>query len=215
MDLIAQPKVRAMRELIGDGLFADTSVVPHFEEIGCILANRCITGTSDGLPIAITPVRQIDMRGAQKSELDEQIDLFLRCNIEQRALVLHNLSMQQQRMVKFVEVRDLNAVWISEIVNKGRALLARVKKLMGTVQDFYPEVVHRVLIAHTPAAFSTLYAITSPVLISSHPIPSHPISSRPMTWQVRHHLARPQRTDARQGGRPTARRALRCPLRAL
>jgi len=104
------------------------------------------------------------MRGAQKSELDEQIDLFLRCNIEQRALVLHNLSMQQQRMVKFVEVRDLNAVWISEIVNKGRALLARVKKLMGTVQDFYPEVVHRVLIAHTPAAFSTLYAIISPVL---------------------------------------------------
>ena len=60
------------------------------------------------------------------AERDAKFDLFFRGTLEQRALVLHNLSVAQRRMVKFYEVRDFNAVWISELMRHGQYLLSRV-----------------------------------------------------------------------------------------
>ena len=157
--------VRDMREAIGDGTFADASLLPHFHELEAILPMRCVRGTAGSdLPIAVSPVRQLAVDAAIDADLDAKIDLFFRSVLEQRALVLHNLSLQHSRMIKFVEIRDFNGARISELLSKGRPLLGKMKTLLGQLLEFYPEVVHRVQVTHAPTAFSGLYALISPVL---------------------------------------------------
>lgn len=141
MELMHHPAVAAMRAAIGQSTFAEQTVLPHFDEIQFLMPNRCVCGaTRDGLPLSISPLRQLKLELVQAEELDDKLDLFLRCMLEQRALVLHNLSIEQRRMAKYVEIRDFNSVWISEIVARGKALLGKMKRLIGTVQSYYPEV---------------------------------------------------------------------------
>jgi hypothetical protein len=77
-----------------------------------------------------------------------------RVAVEARAYALHCLSMQQQRMVKFVEVRDFNNVYISELISGGGPILQRFKSLMSTLQTYYPELIHRAIIPFAPSTFS-------------------------------------------------------------
>ena len=129
-ELFNEPAVRQMRETIGQGTFADPLHVPHFDELQDILPNRCVPGAAAGaLPLSVSPIRQADLMmlaDGANAERDAKFDLFFRCTLEQRALVLHNLSVAQRRMVKFYEVRDFNAVWISELMRHGQYLLSRV-----------------------------------------------------------------------------------------
>lgn len=166
--LLEDPAVRDMRAAIGDSTFSGIEQLPHYEELQDFLPNRCIRGVAtDGLPISVSPIRQADLRamaGGDDASLDAKFETFFRCTLEQRALVLHNLSVQQSRMVKFFEVRDFNAVWISEILRHGQQLLSKVRALMGALQSHYPEMLHRVIIAHAPSSFSNLFALISPVL---------------------------------------------------
>jgi hypothetical protein len=39
-----------------------------------------------------------------------------------------------------------------------------MRVLMGTLQSHYPEMLHRVVIAHAPSSFSRLFSLISPVL---------------------------------------------------
>ena len=52
----------------------------------------------------------------------EKFDTYLNCFFEQRAIVLHNLSMQQHRMVKFIELRDLNRFSVMLFLSSGTGL---------------------------------------------------------------------------------------------
>jgi hypothetical protein len=129
-ELFNEPAVRQMRETIGQGTFADPLHVPHFDELQDILPNRCVPGAAAGaLPLSVSPIRQADLMmlaDGANAERDAKFDLFFRCTLEQRALVLHNLSVAQRRMVKFYEIRDFNAVWVSELMRHGQYLLSRV-----------------------------------------------------------------------------------------
>ena len=40
----------------------------------------------------------------------------------------------------------------------------QMRVLMGTLQSHYPEMLHRVVIAHAPSSFSRLFSLISPVL---------------------------------------------------
>ena len=46
----------------------------------------------------------------------------------------------------------------------GGPLIHRLKTLISSVQDHYPELIHQAIIAHAPATFSKLFALVSSVL---------------------------------------------------
>lgn len=79
-------------------------------------------------------------------------------------MLLHNLSVQQGRMVKVTEIRDLSNFAISDLLRNGRPIIARIKQFLGTVQDFYPEVIHKIFIFNAPSSFSTLFSLISSLL---------------------------------------------------
>ena len=83
-------------------------------------------------------LRYIDFQ--MYADASESVDAFLAAMLEQRSLVLHNLSIRHHRMVKFVEVRDFNNVWVATVLAQGSALIKRIKTFAQTVQSHYPEV---------------------------------------------------------------------------
>ena len=155
--------VRTMRANLGDTL--DLTLLPNNEEVlRCLPVRAVAKGLSagSGLPLAIVPIRLVEPR--LFSDMGDKLEFFIRCLLEARALVLHKLSLRQQRMVKFFEVRDFNNVHVSELILHGRHIIQNLKDIIRSLQDHYPEVLHQVLIAHAPTTFSKLFSLVSSVL---------------------------------------------------
>ncbi|CAK0802166.1 unnamed protein product [Prorocentrum cordatum] len=93
-----------------------------------------------------------------------RLDGFLKAHLEQRAVVLHNLSLQQRRMVKFVELRDLSQTSPALLLRSGRPVFKRLKTFFSILQDCYPELVHQVLFFNAPAGAARLVAMLSSIL---------------------------------------------------
>ena len=141
MELIAKEPVRRMREAMGveTCTLLDLSLLPHSAEALRCLPFRTIGrgASASGLPLALVPIRCIDPRSF--SEIDGDVmELFMRCMLEARAVLLHSLSLQQRRMVKFVEVRDFNNVSIAELLTQGRHFIGRLKGVLQSLQSHYP-----------------------------------------------------------------------------
>ena len=54
----------------------------------------------------------------------------LRAMIEQRAIVVHNLSVARQKMIKCVDLRDLTGISVAEIMRDGRQFIGRMQRSM-------------------------------------------------------------------------------------
>ena len=142
----------------------DLSVLPHAEWVLTHLPVRTVDGmTADELPLSLSVTRLFDF-AKQPAEKEAQVDEFLTAMIEQRALVVHNLSVKQRRMVKCVDLRDLTGTSVKEIITRGRHTLAKMQRFISTVQDHYPELIHRAFVFNAPSAFSQLFALISPIL---------------------------------------------------
>jgi len=126
---------------------------------------RALDGSSSsGLPVLAVCPRLIDFEVLADPEVNSKVEIFLKSHLEQRAIVLHNLSLQQERMVKFVELRDLAQLSIPRLLSRGHALMTVIKKLIGLIRDVYPEVVHQVVMINAPSSISLLLNVITPLL---------------------------------------------------
>lgn len=166
-DLVkASPEVRRVREAAAASCCVDMSQLPHASDALKVLPIRAVEGTTrEGLPVMLTAARLIDFQAIV--ELMEQTDVFsgfLAAHFEQRSMVLHKLSLQQGRMVKFVDVRDMTGASILAMLHKGRPFIAKVKSILQVIQDYYPEMIHQVIMFNAPAAVARIKAIINTIL---------------------------------------------------
>eukprot|EP00662_Eupelagonemidae_sp_cell21_P022914 gene22914-43311_t len=84
--------------------------------------------------------------------------------LEQRSMLLHRLSIEQRRMVKVVDVRDLTDVPLSQVVLRVSGFLKQLKSVIGAIQDYYPEIIHKVVVINAPSTFANIFAIISSVM---------------------------------------------------
>lgn len=163
--LAAKEPYRSCHAAAPDRTMIDLTVLPHAEWVLTYLPVRTVEGmTADELPLSLSVTRLFDFELRLSAERDAQVDEFLTAMIEQRALVVHNLSVKQRRLVKCVDLRDLTGTSVKEIVTRGRHTLAKMQRFISTVQDHYPELIHRAFVFNAPAAFSQLFALISPIL---------------------------------------------------
>lgn len=176
-NLIAGEPFKGFRERQAGATAMDLSALPSAEEVTRCLPVRSLVGDSaDGLPVLCMVPRLLDLEGMDALS-DECLGSFVRAQLEQRWMVLHNLSMQQKRMVKFVEVRDLNGASMTNLVMNGSRLITRMLNMLSGLQDFYPEVIHQVFVLNAPSTFQALFDVISPFLnarmlakIKVHPV---------------------------------------------
>ncbi|CAE8607732.1 unnamed protein product [Polarella glacialis] len=156
--LLSQQKFQDLRRRQAGATEADLGALPRatgFRAMGIC----AVEGLSeDGLPVALTAARLLDFDAIEELMKDgDDLDTCLKCMIEQRALVLHNLSVQQRRMVKFIDVRDLTHVRVLDILGRGRGFVRKIIKTLALIQDFYPETVHKILIYNVPSTFDMIF----------------------------------------------------------
>jgi len=162
--LAATSPFKEFREQFAGEVRMDLSALPNAGQILRSFPMRAVEGDSvDGLPVLFTVPRLLDVEGLEAIS-DEALECFIRTQLEQRWLVLHNLSLQQRRMVKFVEVRDLNGASITSLALNAPRLVSRFMAILSPLQDFYPEVVHQVLVLNAPSTFSALFDTITPFL---------------------------------------------------
>lgn len=117
----------------------------------------------NALPIIASVVRLTDFKTLEAYG-DGARDDFLLAQLEQRWMVLHNLSRKQRRMVKYFEVRDMNGAAITTLLSEGANQLSKIKNILSVVQDFYPEMIHQVAVLNSTSSFSGLFNFVSPLL---------------------------------------------------
>eukprot|EP00929_Paragymnodinium_shiwhaense_P069902 TRINITY_DN3532_c0_g1_i1.p1 TRINITY_DN3532_c0_g1~~TRINITY_DN3532_c0_g1_i1.p1 ORF type:complete len:502 (-),score=85.92 TRINITY_DN3532_c0_g1_i1:61-1566(-) len=143
----------------------DMHKLPHADEVLQALPLRAIDGLSaGGLPILAICPKLVNFEALADPDFDAKLDTFFKAHLEQRAIVLHNLSLKQRRMVKFVDVRDLHGVSIPQMLARGKSFISKLKGLIGVVKDYYPELIHQVVICNAPSAISLLINLISPIL---------------------------------------------------
>ena len=121
----------------------DLSVLPHAATILKMLPIRALEGGSvDGLPVSCSISSRIDLPGFEAAD-DEQVEEFLTCLVEQRAIVCHTLSVKEDRMAKVMEMRDLTNVSVVTML-KYRGALKKILKAVKTIVDYYPEIIYQV-----------------------------------------------------------------------
>jgi len=175
--LAASSPIKELRESLAEATVMDFSVLPHAQEVLPCLPVRVVEGGSaEGLPVLCLVPRLLDLERMEAVE-DGALRLFVLGQLEQRWRVLHNLSLRQQRMVKFVELRDLNGASMTNLALRGSRTVSRFLSILSGLQDFYPEVIHQVLVLNTPSTFSTVFDMISPAMnprmlskIKVHPV---------------------------------------------
>ena len=104
MQKMKEPAIAQMRAAIGDSTLIDMALLPHSERVLRCLPTRSLREgvTREGaLPVVYAPLRRVDV-DAFATLPDDMLENFLSAMLEQRALVLHNLSVAQQRVIKVV-----------------------------------------------------------------------------------------------------------------
>lgn len=166
-ELISREPFKSVRAACLNAEAADPSVLPHYAEVSRVLPIRNLQGAgASGNPIMSAIPRLIDFEAlaalGKTEDGDQKLDEFLRSFLEQRATVLFNLSQKRKRMVKYDDLRDMTQVSIPSVISSG--LVGKLKSMLSTIQDFYPESIHQVAIWSAPPAFSKLFGLISNVL---------------------------------------------------
>lgn len=165
--LIEKDDIKQIRSKLAGALKFDLSLLPHAEQILEMVPLRDVEGSStEGLPITLTASRLVDIERFNKlgEEGDRHLSEFFQGMTEMRALVLHNLSHAQHRMVKILDIRDMTQASITKLLTEGRGLIVKLKEQISKVQNYYPEIVHQSCMFNTPSTFAKLFAVVSTVL---------------------------------------------------
>lgn len=164
LDLITRGPIKEVRDQLASATEVDLNILPRAKELLPCFPVRVIQGRSmNALPIIASVVRLTDFKMLETYG-DEARDDFLLAQLEQRWMVLHNLSKKQHRMVKYFEVRDMNGAAISSLLSEGANQLSKIKNILSVVQDFYPEMIHQVAVLNSTSSFSGLFNFVSPLL---------------------------------------------------
>ncbi|CAK9006977.1 unnamed protein product [Durusdinium trenchii] len=165
LELISRSPIKEVREEVLNATEMDLNVLPRANELLPCFPVRVINGRSmNALPIIASVVRRVDFETLERAPGRAPTgDDFLLSQLEQRWLVLHNLSKKQRRMVKFFEVRDMNGASISTLLTEGATQLSKIKNILSIVQDFYPEMIHQVAVLNSTSSFSGLFNFLSPI----------------------------------------------------
>jgi hypothetical protein len=138
--------------------------IPHAAKVGPLTPIRQLDGRSiSNLPLACMCVGFFDLALWGSNITDEEFQQWMLGLLELRCMRLHAESVEQHKLVKFVDMRDLDGISITALLSNSLVLM-RFKNAMKTVQDFYPETVHQILILNAPSTFSQLFAIFSQIL---------------------------------------------------
>eukprot|EP00746_Dinoflagellata_sp_MGD_P056455 gnl/MRDRNA2_/MRDRNA2_24432_c0_seq2.p1 gnl/MRDRNA2_/MRDRNA2_24432_c0~~gnl/MRDRNA2_/MRDRNA2_24432_c0_seq2.p1 ORF type:complete len:339 (+),score=52.39 gnl/MRDRNA2_/MRDRNA2_24432_c0_seq2:339-1355(+) len=117
----------------------------------------------DGLHVFVNTVRLLDP-SSWTPEIFDVYDDFILGLLELRSAALHEQSMAEHRMAKFVEIRDFLDVSIPILLVRSMQILKKIGQVMGKAQDAYPEQVHYACIINTTSNFSQLWDFVKPVL---------------------------------------------------
>eukprot|EP00435_Cladocopium_sp_Y103_P038916 s1050_g10.t1 len=82
---------------------------------------------------------------------------------ELREMHLDRCSEESQRLVKFVQVRDLTGLNISAVV-RNRAVMKRLADVFKIISTAYPETLSKMIIVNPPAGFNMLWMAVQPML---------------------------------------------------
>lgn len=156
----------AIRAALGEPatMREDMRDIPHATELLAWAPFQLQTmGSKDGLPMMFVQPRYVDAErlGALSAEV---FGAFMIGMFEHRSMLLHKMSIEQHRMVKVLDVRDLTDVGVTDIFTKVVPILKQVKNVLSVVQDFYPEVIHRAVIINAPSTFANVFSIVSVLL---------------------------------------------------
>lgn len=167
LSIIESDAVKHLRTTYAKSTSFPLTALPHADQMLKFLPLRQIEGQSSlGLPLALAVTRFLD--AAEYNSLDDEgksnMVEFTGALLEMRALMLHNLSHAQKRMVKYVDVRDMTQCSIQYLLTEGRGILKRMKEMISKVQDYYPEVLFQSHIFNAPPTFSKLFAVISVIL---------------------------------------------------
>lgn len=164
LELISRSPIKEVRDQLASAMEVDLNILPRARELLPCFPVRVIHGRSmNALPIIASVVRLTDFKTLEAYG-DEARDDFLLAQLEQRWMVLHNLSQKQRRMVKYFEVRDMNGAAITTLLSEGANQLSKIKNILSVVQDFYPEMIHQVAVLNSTSSFSGLFNFVSPLL---------------------------------------------------
>lgn len=172
-ELIATEPFKALRSKIADAESVDMRLLPHADRMLTLIPLRILEGCSiNGLPMMINVARLMDLDACEplinEETFLEDFKVFLKGLLEQRAVVLHNISHKQHRMAKFVDVRDANQIGIAKILrlcsSHSMKVLGTMKELFTVVQDYYPELIHKVVAFNIPDKLATVINLFSSLL---------------------------------------------------
>lgn len=80
--------------------------------------------------------------------------------VELRQEHLDKLSMDEGRLIRTVQVRDLRGLSIPNLI-RDRALMAKLRKIMSVFPTAFPETISHVVILNVPPGFNLLWSIIS------------------------------------------------------
>eukprot|EP00656_Telonema_subtile_P000899 TRINITY_DN10431_c0_g1_i1.p1 TRINITY_DN10431_c0_g1~~TRINITY_DN10431_c0_g1_i1.p1 ORF type:complete len:364 (-),score=96.30 TRINITY_DN10431_c0_g1_i1:153-1244(-) len=138
----------------------DTSALPYAEQLNSIIPLKMLAGSSrDGLPMNCLYVSQLDLN-LFSAISEEQFEAFIITFMEQRGIVLHNLSERQGQGVQYAEMRDVDLLAITDLLSSPR-ILKRLKSVFAKIQTYYPETTKSIHIVHPPSTYSALFKVIS------------------------------------------------------
>jgi hypothetical protein len=99
---------------------------------------------------------------------EERFRRILLTMLELRSKVLDELSVEQKRLVKTVQVKDLKGLGagVFSATLQNPQLMSKIKDLIRASSEGHPETVYRVVLLNVPAAFYAFWAVLSPWLPS-------------------------------------------------
>lgn len=156
----------AIRAALGEvaTMSEDLRAIPHAEDLLAWAPFQLqTTGSRDGLPMMFVQPRYVDAErlGALAPEV---FAAFMVGIFEHRSMLLHKMSIEQHRMMKVLDIRDLTDVGVTEIFSKVVPILKQIKGVLAVVQDFYPEVIHKAVVINAPSTFANVFSIVAVLL---------------------------------------------------
>eukprot|EP00927_Polykrikos_kofoidii_P031258 TRINITY_DN26907_c0_g1_i1.p1 TRINITY_DN26907_c0_g1~~TRINITY_DN26907_c0_g1_i1.p1 ORF type:complete len:435 (-),score=67.51 TRINITY_DN26907_c0_g1_i1:32-1300(-) len=165
-ELQQDESIQAMRRGSANLDIPDLKLLPYADEMLRINPMMMVGFTTSKLPVMVTCPRFLDFEtfGDCVGKDFPKYEAFLKGMLEQRALILHNLSHKQGRMAKFVDIRDFNQVPVTKLVSHATNAMGKIKQFFSVVQNFYPEMNHKVFCYSAPSGVRLIFDLVSSFL---------------------------------------------------
>eukprot|EP01062_Namystynia_karyoxenos_P056084 TRINITY_DN4703_c0_g1_i2.p1 TRINITY_DN4703_c0_g1~~TRINITY_DN4703_c0_g1_i2.p1 ORF type:complete len:415 (+),score=85.70 TRINITY_DN4703_c0_g1_i2:124-1368(+) len=138
--------------------------LPHSEELLAVLPLVRLRGaTRDGLRVSALSLARLRVEDFDRVPHDH-MQRFCAALLEQRSIALHRQSLRERRMAKVIEIRDITGVNVTHLALQAAGMMGRVKGVVSVVQEYYPEVIDRIIVFNAPSSFAGLWSVISSVM---------------------------------------------------